>query len=92
MTEIEEGVDTPRRMDAKRRKVRRYLAVGSFAYLVIQSAAICSFLILSDERQAIMAAFQGLTPMVIATNTMLVSIVLGYLGVSLTEKITTGGK
>jgi hypothetical protein len=79
-----------RQMDNRRRRAQRWIAVGSFCYLAAQGIALTGFLLVSEARGPIAAVFQGLTPFLIATNGMFVSVVLGYMGVSLVEKIQTG--
>ena len=84
------GAPAPQVQDNRRRRSHRFIAVGAFVYLVGQGGAVTAFLLLSDERSAISAVFSGLSPLLIATNAMLVSVVLGWMGISTTERIKLG--
>jgi hypothetical protein len=76
--------------DNRRKRAMRWIAVGSFLYMVVQGTAVTCFVLLSSERTAIASVIQGLTPLLIATNAMFISVVLGFMGASTTERYLTG--
>lgn len=76
--------------DNRRKRAMRWIAVGSFLYMVVQGSAITAALLLSSERTAISAVIVGASPLLIATNAMFISVVLGFMGASTTERYLTG--
>lgn len=76
--------------DNRRKRAMRWIAVGSFLYMVVQGSAITATLLLSAERSAIASVVVGASPLLIATNAMFISVVLGFMGASTTERYLTG--
>jgi hypothetical protein len=76
--------------DNRRKRAMRWIAVGSFLYMVLQGSAITAALLLSSERTAISSVVVGASPLLIATNAMFISVVLGFMGASTTERYLTG--
>jgi flagellar basal body-associated protein FliL len=91
MTETPEPQPIPEGVqDNRRKRAMRWIAIGSFLYMVAQGTAVTAFVLLSSERTAIASVIQGLTPLLIATNAMFISVVLGFMGASTTERYLTG--
>ncbi|TIU71778.1 MAG: hypothetical protein E5W25_02980 [Mesorhizobium sp.] len=76
--------------DNRRKRAMRWIAVGSFLYMVVQGSAITAALLFSTERTSIAAVIVGASPLLIATNAMFISVVLGFMGASTTERYLTG--
>lgn len=87
-----ESIEVPTKATLENRRTRahRWIAMGSFIYLAAQGAVITTALIFSGEREAISAVFTGLSPFMIATNAMFVSVVLAFFGASTLEKVQLG--
>jgi hypothetical protein len=77
-------------LDNRRKRAMRWIAIGSFLYMVVQGSAITAALLLSGERTAIASVVVGASPLLIATNAMFISVVLGFMGASTTERYLTG--
>lgn len=77
-------------LDNRRKRAMRWIAVGSFLYMVVQGSAITTALLLSADRASISAVVSGISPLLIATNAMFISVVLGFMGASTTERYLTG--
>lgn len=88
--ESTEEVPTEATLENRRTRSHRFIAMGSFVYLAAQGAVITAALVFSDEREAISAVFTGLSPFMIATNAMFVSVVLAFFGASTIEKVQLG--
>ncbi|TIV83809.1 MAG: hypothetical protein E5V64_06495 [Mesorhizobium sp.] len=76
--------------DNRRKRAMRWIAVGSFLYMVVQGSAITAALLFSTERTSIAAVIVGASPLLIATDAMFISVVLGFMGASTTERYLTG--
>ena len=74
-------------LEAGRRKTRRWIARISFACLVVFSTAILWGLVFSGDRAEIATSLSTAGAAVGTIFTFLTTIVLGYFGASLTERI-----
>ena len=80
---------TPTALDEGRRKTRRSMAQVSFFILAVESGALWATLLVAPERGAVAMAFVSAWPVLVGTQGALLAIVLGYLGVSVVEKVLT---
>ena len=74
-------------LDHDRRRARRRMALASFILVSLKSAAVTYALVYSDARAEIATALVTASPVIIGILTLHASIILGYLGVSVAEKI-----
>lgn len=74
-------------LDSGRRLARRRMAWISFLLLVVISSIIVWTLVFNDSRYDIASALNVAVTPLTAIYTVFTSIVLGYLGVSVVEKI-----
>lgn len=70
-----------------RRLARRRMAGFAFTFLLLQGLIVTLAILLLDDRAAIAQALTVAWPILGGVQVAMVSIVLGYLGVSLTEQL-----
>ncbi len=87
--EAEEEMTGAEALDAGRRLARRRMAWFSFLFLLATGIAVVSFLILSPGRMEIARALGASSVILTSLLTVFTAIVLAYLGVSLTESISS---
>lgn len=74
-------------LDRGRRLARRRFARASFVFLYVYAVVVVATLLWDDDRKEIAAALATASGAIAAAVTPLTLILLGYLGVSLAEKI-----
>lgn len=74
-------------LDRSRRLARRRMAGLSFALISIKGIAVYGALLFTESRHEVAQALVAAWPAMMSTQMILASIVLGYLGVSVAEKI-----
>lgn len=74
-------------LDIGRRLARRRMATVSFGVLVVETASVTAFLLLSPHRTEVAAALGVAAPLITGMMSVHAAIVLGYMGVSVAEKV-----
>lgn len=85
-TSSDPTTDTPSLEDGRRRS-RRLWALASFLMLLVNNAVILWGLVFSPARESVATALEAGAVAYVGSTTVLASIVLGYLGVSVAERI-----
>lgn len=75
------------KLEKGRRKARRSMAWFSFWFLVFSCTAILYRLLFNDDPTLIAAALITVSPVLTGMFALFGSVILGYLGVSVAEKI-----
>lgn len=74
-------------LDRGRRLARRRMAWASFLFLLVSGSLLMYGLVLGDSRESVAAAVSVASGVVTGLFTVFTTIVLGYLGVSVCERI-----
>lgn len=74
-------------LEIGRRMARRRMAQVAFGIVCAQIILTWAVVVIFPERTEIATALMSVWPMILSTEAVLVSIILGYLGVSLIERV-----